>query len=402
MILSDNFNSAMKSIMSSKLRSLLTMLGVVIGIFSVVTLVSIGEAGKGFINFQVKQFGTGASYMEIHTGKKSEGHGAGELSAMLDSTLTREDLRAISRGNYVKQAIGHILGQGEFKYGHESFTTPLLDGTTYNLPDVMTFRVKEGKFFSKGDEASRNSVVVIGPTIAKKLFKNFSPIGEKVKINGSSFVVIGVLESKGSMLGIDIDSYCFIPITRAEMLFDTKKLMEIGVTAVDELSVPIAVNEITGILSDRHGEEDFRIDTQKESLDMLNNVMSTLTAMIAGIAAISLLVGGIGIMNIMLVSVTERTREIGIRKSIGATREDIVSQFLVESVLISVMGGAIGIVLGVMASLGIMKVLNLPLIVATWAAALAFVVAIIVGVLSGLYPAFKAALLDPIEALRFE
>ena len=399
--LGDSFNIAIKSLSGNKFRSFLTTLGVVIGIFAVVTLVSMGEGGKAFIHFQISQWGTGTTYMEIHSGKPGA-KGAERMFGMLESNLKRGDVEAITKSRYVKDAVGHIVRGGTFKYGRRTYETSFLGGTNYKYVDLFAHRVAEGRFFTKHEEELGKKVCVLGPEVAKELFRGFYPIGEKVKINGVKFTVIGVMEEKGSMFGVNMDEYCFIPITAAENLFDTKRIIEIGVTAVDEDSVPLAVEDVRKILIEEHGEEDFRVDTLTESLEMLNTILGTLTSIIGGIAAISLLVGGIGIMNIMLVSVAERTREIGIRKAIGATRRDIFSQFLVESVLVSSVGGVIGIILGVTVSLAIMKFLGIPLIVATWAAILAFVVSILVGVGSGLYPSMKAASLDPIEALRYE
>jgi len=397
----DSLNSALKSLAGNKFRTALTTLGVIIGIFSVVTLVSMGEAGKAYIHFQISQWGTGTNYMEIHHGKKGE-EGAARMMGMLDSKLTLEDVKAIAKAKHVKYAIGHILKSGKIKYGRRTYETSFLGGTNYNYTQAFTHKVAVGRFFNKQEEALSKKVCVLGPEVITKLFGGFYPIGEKVKINGVKFTVVGVMEKKGSMFGVNLDEYCFIPITAAQTLFDTKKIIEIGVTAVDEESLPLAVSEVHRILLERHGEEDFRIDTLTESLDMLNNILGVLTSIIGGIAAISLLVGGIGIMNIMLVSVTERTREIGIRKAVGATRRDIFSQFLVEAVLVSTAGGVIGIMFGVAASLAIMRFMNIPLIIATWAAVLAFFVAIFVGIASGLYPSMRAASLDPVEALRYE
>lgn len=397
----DAFNIAVKSLAGNKFRTVLTTLGVIIGIFSVVTLVSIGEAGKAFIHFQISQWGTGTNYMEVHHGKKGE-QGPARMLGMMDSKLTLEDVKAIAKAKHVKYAIGHILKSGQIKYGRKTYDTSFLGGTNYNYTEAFTHKVAIGRFFNKQEEALGRKVCVLGPEVVAKLFGGFYPIGEKVKINGVKFTVVGVMEKKGSMFGVNIDEYCFIPITEAQKLFDTKKIIEIGVTAVDEKSVAVAVEEVRRILLERHGEEDFRIDTLTESLELLNSILGTLTSIIGGIAAISLLVGGIGVMNIMLVSVAERTREIGIRKAVGATRRDVFSQFLVEAILVSSVGGVIGIVLGVAVSLVIMKFLNIPLIIATWAAVLALIVAVGVGIASGLYPSMRAASLDPVEALRYE
>jgi len=400
MKLIDSLIIALKALGGNKLRSFLTMLGVIIGIFAVITLVSMGEAGKAFIYFQISQFGTGSTYMEIHPGKP--GSAGSRFTGALESTLTREDVNAIAKLKHVKAVIGSIVRSGTLKYGHKAFDTSFLEGTSYNYVEMVTHRVEKGRFFTSQEEALRKKVCVIGPTVAKELFGNFLPIGERIKVNGSKFVVIGVLEKKGSMFGFDLDSMAFIPLATAENLFDTKRIIEIGVTAIDDASVPSAVAEIRQALISRHGEEDFRIETQTQTLDTINSVMSVLTSMIGGIAAISLLVGGIGIMNIMLVSVTERTREIGIRKAIGATKRDVFIQFLVESVVISLLGGVIGIALGVGVSLVIMKFIGVPLIIATWAATLAVFVSLGVGIGSGLYPSMRAASLDPVEALRYE
>jgi putative ABC transport system permease protein len=214
--------------------------------------------------------------------------------------------------------------------------------------------------------------------------------------------VIGVFENKGAFFGFDYNKIVVIPITAAEQLFDTKNVMEIGVSAKSDKVVHNAKEEVRQLLLSRHKKENFRIDTQEESLSLVNNILNFLTLVIGGIASISLLVGGIGIMNIMLVSVNERVREIGIRKSVGATKRDIFMQFLVESVVISMLGGTIGIILGVSMSIGIMKILNITPVVSVWSAALAYLVSVVVGVVSGVYPATRAAAMDPVEALRYE
>jgi putative ABC transport system permease protein len=245
-------------------------------------------------------------------------------------------------------------------------------------------------------------VVILGKKPVRKLFGDFSPLGEKVRLDGSNFVVIGVLEEKGSIFGFDMDQYVMLPVTAASDLFKLEKLMEIGVVARSEKMVPQAVAEVHDVLLKRHGREDFRIDTMEESMAMLDTVMNALTGIVTGIAAISLLVGGIGIANIMLVAVTERTREIGIRKAVGAKNRDILVQFLTEAVVISLMGGVIGIAAGIGISAVAMYFIGLPLIITSWSVFLATLVSVLVGLISGVYPAMRAAKFDPVEALRYE
>jgi putative ABC transport system permease protein len=252
------------------------------------------------------------------------------------------------------------------------------------------------------DEDMRRKVVVLGKKVAKALFGNFSSLGEKVRLNGSNFLVIGVMAEKGSMMGFDMDRMAVIPVTTASDVFKIDRLIEIGIVAKSEDLVPTAVSEINEILLERHGRVDFRVDTMEESMAMLDTIMGALTGIVTGIAAISLLVGGIGIMNIMLVAVTERIREIGVRKAVGAKKRDILVQFLIEAVIISLMGGMIGIICGVGVSSLAMYLIGLPLLISYQTILLATIVSIFVGIVSGVYPAMRAAKLDPVEALRYE
>jgi putative ABC transport system permease protein len=311
-------------------------------------------------------------------------------------------VKAISKLDHVRDATGFIMHSAKLKFGRQTFDTSYVMGVNYNLQNVMSHKVVSGRFFSRLEEEQRRKYAVIGPAIAKDLFGGFSPIGEKIKINGVRYTVIGLLEEKGAIFGMDYDSVAYIPISAAESLFDTKKIMEIGITAVDEKKVPVVVAEIKKRLLELHKKEDFKVVSLTEMFNIMNTIMGALTGMIGGIAAISLLVGGIGIMNIMLVTVIERTREIGIRKSVGARDRDIMYQFLAESILISLVGGAIGMLFGVAVSLAVMQLIKVPSVIATWAAMLAIIVSVVVGIASGLYPSMRAARLSPIEALRYE
>ncbi len=392
----ESFYLAVETLMSNKMRSFLTMLGVVIGVFAVITLVAIGEGAKTYIYEEVSQFGMGSNYMELHPGKE-------QGPSMLTEKLTYRDTEAIERDCPSVAAVDpRTMGSLDLKYGKQKETIQLGMGVSYNYPKVLKHEVVQGRFYTKSEQDGRKKVAVIGQKVVEKLFSGFNPIGEKMKINGKSFLVVGVFEKKGLMMGFDYDDIVAIPITTAQKLLDTNRIMEVGISAKSADLIYKAKEEVRQLLIKRHKKEDFRLDTTEEQLSLINNILGFLTLAIGGIASISLLVGGIGIMNIMLVSVNERIREIGIRKSVGATRRDIFIQFLIESVVISMVGGSVGIVLGVGASMAIMQALGITPTVSIWSASLAYFVSIFVGVVSGVYPAMRAAQLDPVEALRYE
>ena len=393
----ETFKMSWDNIRAAKMRSLLTMLGVIIGVFAVISLVTIAQGTKVFMSDTISGFGMGPTYLELHAGKK------GEMFGFVAEKLTYQDARAIAdQAKLVESVDPRIVQSGEFTYRKNSYKAPMIMGVTPALIEMMTWRVDAGKFFTDVDVEMRRRVVVLGPKVARKLFGSFSSIGEKVKLNGFNFLVVGLMEQKGLVFGFDYDQMAIIPVTAASDVFKIEKLAEIGAVAVSEKDVPAAVAEIRSILMKRHGKEDFRIDTMEESMAMMDTIMNALTGIIVGIAAISLLVGGIGIMNIMLVSVTERTREIGIRKAIGAKRADITLQFVVEAAIISLVGGLIGIILGVGLPQLIMLAIGLPPTIPFWAIFLAVTVSITVGIVSGVYPAVRAGRLDPVEALRYE
>jgi putative ABC transport system permease protein len=393
--LAEPFKIATQSLLSNRLRSMLTTMGVIIGVAAVITLVSMGEGAKSYILNQVRGWGMGANSLTIHPGKSE--------TSMPELTLTYEDAVAIKEKiKHVVYIMPETVGKGRLKYGKKEYTPQYTLGISEDYPNALNQKVAEGRFFSKAEVDARRHVAVIGKSVARKLYGELTPIGETVKINNIGFQVIGVLEEKGSLLTTDLDDIALIPITVSESVIGSKKIWEVFLTVENEEAVPQAIKDITQLLIKRHKKEDFHIHTQQGMIDIINNILNALTGIVSAIAAISLLVGGIGIMNIMLVAVTERTREIGIRKSIGAKRSDIFLQFVFESVLITVSGALIGILIGTLAAWGIMVYLKLEAVIAWNAAMIACIVAFLVGTFFGVYPAMRAARLDPVEALRCE
>ena len=394
----ESFRMSISALRNSPMRTFLTMLGIIIGIFSVITLVAMGEAAKSFVYMEIESMGTGPSYLEIHGGKK------GSMAGMVTTKIGYEDAREIeNKCPSIKYVDPRIIYPAEFSFGKKIHKVPMVMGNTESMVLISPgFKVRAGRFLSRLDVDMSKKVCVLGSRVVDSLFGSLSPLNETVKINGEKFLVVGIMEEKGAIMGFDMDNIAFLPITTAATLFKIKKIMEIGAVAISEKKVDQAVEEIKQALIRKRGKEDFRIDTMEESMSMLDTIMSVLTAIIGGIAAISLIVGGIGIMNIMLVSVTERFREIGIRKAVGAKGQDIFYQFLTESIIISLMGGLIGIGLGVGLSLLIMKILAIRSVIAFWSIGLAFGMSAMVGIISGVYPAMRAARLSPVEALRYE
>ena len=383
------------SLLSNRIRSLLTTLGVIIGVAAVITLVSMGEGAKSYILNQISGWGVGSNSITIHPGN--------EDVAMPELTLNYEDSVALrQKVRHLQYLMPEFVGRGRLVYGQKDYNPSFTMGVSADYPLAYKQKAVEGRFFTLTDEAGRKRVVVIGRTVARRLFGDYSPVGEKIKINGIGFTVVGILEEKGSILSYDMDDMALIPSTLSELVLGTKKIWELFLTVETEKDVPQAVEDVKRILIGRHRAEDFHIHTQQGLIDITNNILNALTGIVSAIAAISLLVGGIGIMNIMLVAVTERTREIGIRKAIGAKRLDIFLQFVFESVLITMSGAVIGIMIGTLAAWGIMKYLKLDAVIAWGAAYLSCLVAFLVGTFFGVYPAMRASRLDPVEALRFE
>lgn len=401
---------ALEALWSNRLRTALTMLGVIIGIAAVIGITSVGQGVQKSTEQQIQSLGT--NVMTVLAGASRSGsisQGTGSAS-----TLTWEDAKAIAQQAPAAKAISVFLQrQTQVNYAQENASTSVI-GTDVNYPDVRNSYPQEGQFFTQEDLNTNNSVVVLGSKIKDELFDgDKSPLGEKIRIQGKSYRVIGVMEAKGSAGGQDQDDRVIIPLTNmSAQLVGNNALTGISITgfslqATDENELEAAQFQVTNLLRLRHNiyppqTDDFRIINQVDILNTFTSVVSLFTVMVTIISGISLLVGGIGIANIMLVSVVERTREIGIRKAVGATKSAILNQFLAESMMVSTVGGGIGIALGISIAAIASFIFKFPLIVSLGSIVLGFGLSCLVGLLAGVIPARNAAKLDPIAALRSE
>ena len=395
---------ALKALNRNKLRTVLTMLGMIIGVGAVITMVALGRGAQATIEEQVKSAGTNT--ININAGNFSQG-GVRQGQGMA-SSLTAEDATALRQVPGVQYVAAGVNSRGQVIYGNQNWSTQV-QGTDVDMQHIKSWPTKYGSFFTAQDVTSAAKVAVLGTVVAETLFgPDVDPTGEIIRIRNQPFKVLGVMTSKGqSAFGQDQDDTIFTPYTTVQKkLQGIQHINNITVSAETPDTAPVAAG-ITEVLRLRHklvaGEpDDFTVRTQEEIASLRTETTRTMTVLLAAIAGVSLVVGGIGIMNIMLVSVTERTREIGLRMAIGARGGDVLLQFLVEAIVISLFGGLIGIALGFALSMGIEQFAQWPTsIPADWIA-VAFGVAAATGVFFGFYPARKAARLDPIEALRFE
>jgi putative ABC transport system permease protein len=398
----ETFRVALEAILSNKVRSGLTMLGVIIGVMAVILLVSIGEGARTYITRELT--GLGTNLLIITPGKTTTSGGFHPPSAGTVRKLTYDDSLALRRRAWLlTDAVPIVLGTGKVKYQNKGRDTTII-GATAEFERVRNLFVDTGSFVTQGDVDSKAKVVVLGRKVKDELFGRENPLGRVVTLSDARYRVVGVMQKKGMSLGWDVDDVVFIPVTSGQELFDTDSLFEIIATTPRAEDTDRAISQIKDILTRRHAhKEDFTIMTQGAMLATMNTILGVLTAVLGGIAGISLIVGGIGIMNIMLVSVRERTREIGIRKALGARNSDIMAQFMIEAMTLSGAGGVIGIITGVGLALVIPVFVDvLPTSVPAWSIIMAFSFSAAVGVFFGVYPARKAAHQDPIQALRYE
>ena len=405
---SENIKIAFQSLFLNKLRSALTMLGIIIGVGAVVAIMSIGTGAQDSVIKSIQ--GIGSNLVIIMPGSRDNDMGAmNQFSSSGQESLKLQDIEAIQKyAKHIEGVIPVILSAAPAVYMNKGSNVSIY-ASSEEAVDVYNFEIETGKFFSKGDVANSANVAVLGKTVKDKLFGDADPIGKSIKIMGKNFKIIGTVKSKGTnTFGQDQDNTIAIPITTAmNKLYGQNYVNLIMAKTADEKEMDIASEEITRILKKQHGikageKNDFSIQSQTEILNTLSAVTNIFTIAISGIAAISLLVGGIGIMNIMLVSVTERTREIGIRKAVGAKNKDILTQFLTESVVLSLTGGLMGIFFAYIISILLNRYSPISTTISFFSIALAISFSTFVGLFFGIYPAMRAARLNPIEALRHE
>lgn len=402
---------SVETLWSNKLRTGLTMLGVIIGISSVITITALGQGVQKSTELQIQALGTNLMAViagEARTGGVSQGVGSA-------TTLTWEDAQAIAKQVPAAKLVAAFLQRNQIQVvrGNRNTTTVLI-GTDLNLPVMRNIQTQEGAFFSQGDLDAARPVAVLGSKVRDAMFNSSeSPIGADFRMQGKRYIVVGIAKSKGSIGGQDLDDVIYIPLSNmSAQIVGNNALTGVAINgfwveASDADQLNSAQFQVTNILRLRHriqppDLDDFRTINQVDIINTFTSVVGSLTLMVGAIAGISLVVGGIGIANIMLVSVMERTREIGIRKAVGATSTDILNQFLIEAVVISTVGGTIGVGLGVALAFSAATIFKFPFIVPLWSIAIGFSLSLIVGLLAGGIPARNAARLDPIASLHNE
>lgn len=412
MTLKYSFKTAIAGLYANKSRSVLTILGIVIGITAIILITSIGQGAQNLILNQIQ--GMGSKTIIVIPGREPKG--PSDVAQSLSDSLKEKDLAELKKKSNVpnlKQVMPIIFGGESASYGSETYRLTIFGASEF-LQDVLDVSVSEGNFFTEEDIKGRSDVVVIGSKVKEQLFGQSDAIGQKIKIKGRNLRVIGVLAPKGQVSFFNFDETAIVPYTTAQQyIFGIKYFHRIFVEADSEENINKTVEDLKATLRNSHGitdpsKDDFFIQTQIDLVSRLSIITDILTLFLISVAAISLLVGGIGIMNIMLVSVTERTREIGLRKALGATEKNILTQFLLEAITLTTTGGIVGICLGAFLSFATSVVLS-RFIGLNWsftfspiAAFIGFGVAASVGLIFGLYPARKASLKSPIEALRYE
>jgi putative ABC transport system permease protein len=411
MNISSTFRIATRALAKNKLRAGLTILGVVIGIAAVTAMVSIGTSASELVQGEFRNLGTNVI---VVAPANRRGARQGQIP-----TLTASDITAIGKECPSVLAATPIVGAaGQVIYGNNNCRPRELQGVGADYPQVRNWDMRLGDFFSESDINNSNKVCVVGQTIVKKLFQTTNPIGKSIRIKNIPFEIVGVLSTKGAnIVGDDQDDVVLMPYATVRKRLQGSNFNNVDVALVSARATELmgsAEQEIDALLMDRHrigmGEQpDFEVANTTEIAGAFSLVTATLTLMLASIAGISLVVGGVGIMNIMLVSVTERTREIGIRMAVGARPNDILLQFLVESMVLSIVGGAIGVVLGIGGSVSLTVAINTvssgrdwPIVISHWAAIASLLFSAAVGIGFGFYPAWRASRLDPIDALRYE
>ncbi|MEM2984936.1 MAG: ABC transporter permease [Candidatus Jordarchaeaceae archaeon] len=382
--------------MLNKVRSFLTTLGIVIGVGAVIILTSL----VGGLEKQIRETfeSLGANSLFVFPGTVGE-QGGGPTGAPVNK-LTYDMVNDIRKIPGVKDLSPHVNLVGNAVYGNKEVKNVDINAVDYNFNQIYSLNIVEGRFFSRGEVAGNKMVVVIGPTVKRKLFSDQSPIGKQIRLKDKTFTVVGVTEEKGSSFGRDLDNSAYFPYTVARSRFGAERPTYILIKTIDTQNVNKVKKEIEKALSRKIPKDDFSVRSQEEGLKFFQNILNVLAGALGGIAGVSLLVGGVGIMNIMFVSVTERTREIGLRKAVGASFKDILTQFLLEAVILSLVGGVIGVIFGIGISSAMSKFIDTS--INYFFVLLSFGVSALIGVIFGVAPAIKAARLDPIVALRYE
>lgn len=389
------FNKLLKmsisSVASNKIRSFLTMLGIIIGISSVIVLVGMGEGTKQQVAEQIENLGTNLITINITSRNKSKAISSEDIEKLKEKSGVKDIAPVLTENNINIKASGNN-------------TTTSLEASTYNYAEIRKINVESGRFINERDSENRYKVVVVGKDVANEIFDTTNVVGKTIYINGYEFSIVGVLESQGSSTNGSGDNKIIVPLSTAQRILKVTEIKTFYASAENKEKVTEAKGNIELYLNNKYDNDtsSYRVFDQTSILDTANETNDSLTLMLSGISAISLVVGGIGIMNIMLVSVIERTKEIGIRKAIGAKRKDILMQFLIEAIGISTLGGVIGVLIGYLLSYGIENLFEIPVAVSLNVATIAFVFSLLLGIVFGMYPANKASKLNPIDALRFE